>query len=60
MKIGFLTHKDHLEIDTHIIGYKKLGKVHIYWYNILLGLMLIKYTFGNHGQIIFFNLRIMI
>ena len=48
MKIGFYTHKDHLILDNHIRGYKRLGKFFIVWYNIPIGLLLIKYTFGNH------------
>ena len=60
MKIGFYTHKSHLEIDGLIIGYKRFWRLLIIWYRRPLGLLLIRYSFKTYWQIVLFNIKVFI
>ena len=60
MRIGFYTHKNHLEIDDHIIGSIRFWRLFIIWYRIPLGLLLIRYSFKTYWQIVLFNIKVFI
>ncbi len=60
MRIGFYTHKNHLEIDDKIRGYRSFGRVLVIWHGIPLGLLLIQYSFKTSWMVVLFNMKIFI
>ena len=61
MRIGFYTHKNHLEIDGSVRGYRSFGRrVLVIWHSIPLGLLLIQYSFKTSWMVVLFNMKIFI